>query len=99
MQQDATRACPKRICVSHTENDRRGTRLKEGTYIFVIDQLHELELSVGPLRVRHVLKRSGQLLDRHILRSDGIVRRAATEMEEGFKIVRSYTPDRAISSN
>lgn len=70
---------------------------RKETYVFVIDQLHELEFSVGPLRMRHVLKRSGQLLDRHILCSDGIVRRAATEMEEKFKIVRSYTLDRAIS--
>lgn len=65
----------------------------------MIDQLHELELSVGPLRVRHVLKRSGQLLDRHILRGDGIVRRAATETERELKIVRSCTLDRAISSS
>jgi len=89
MQQDATCACPKSICVSRTENGRDEMRLEGRTYVFVIDQLHELELSVGPLRVRHVLKRSGQLLDRHILRSDGIVRRAATEVEEKFKIIQS----------
>lgn len=77
-----------------THGKRSGTELEERTYVFMIDQLHELELSVGPLRVRHVLKRSGQLLDRHILRSDGVVRRAATETERELKIVRSYTPDR-----
>lgn len=48
----------------------------------MIDQLHEFELSVGPLRVCHVLKRSGQLFNRHILRSDGVVRRATTEMQK-----------------
>lgn len=77
------------------ENGRGGTELEERTYVFMIDQLHELELSVGPLRVRHVLKRSGQFLDRHILRGDGIVRRAATETEEKLKIVRSYALETA----
>jgi len=48
----------------------------------VIDQFHEFELSVGPLRMRHVLKRSRQFLNRHILRSDGVIRRAATEMQK-----------------
>lgn len=85
---------PKSICVSRTENRIRGLR----AYVFVIDQLHELEFSVGPLRMCHILKRSRQLLDCHILRSDGIVRRAATEMEEELKIIRSYTLDCAISS-
>lgn len=48
----------------------------------MIDQFHEFELSVGPLRVCHVLKRSGQLFNRNILRSDGVVRRAVTEIQK-----------------
>lgn len=74
------------FAVSRMGNGRSGAESEERTYVFMIDQLHELELSVGPLRMRHVLERSGQLLDRHILRSDGIVRRAATETERELKI-------------
>lgn len=47
-------------------------------YVFVIDQLHQLEFPVGPLRVRNVLKRSRQFLDRDILRCHRVVRRAVT---------------------
>lgn len=72
------------------------------TYIFVVDELHELELSVGPFRVRHVLKRSGQLLDRNILRSDGVVRRAATtedakEIQRDQRTVRVNQPCNSIA--
>lgn len=44
----------------------------------MIDQLHKLEFPVRSLRVRHVLKRSGEFLDRDILRGHRVVRRAAT---------------------
>lgn len=73
-------------CLNHLHVTHRGFATKWGwddeTYIFVIDQFHEFELSVGPLRMRHVLKRSRQFLNRHILRSDGVIRRAATEMQK-----------------
>lgn len=89
MKRDTYACPPKSKCVSRIGSRRvveTGDRAV-GTYVFVIDQLHELEFSVGPLRVRHVLKRSGQLLNRHILRSDSVERRAATDMQErDFKI-------------
>lgn len=62
----------------------------------MIDQLHKLEFSIGPLCVRHVLERSGQLLDCHILGSDSIIRRAATEGIQDRLI--SFAPDRAMSN-
>lgn len=70
------------------------------TYVFVIDQLHELEFSVGPLRVCYILEGSRQLLNRHILRSDGIVRRAVTYQTK-FKIdlLSNNAFDRVIIKN
>lgn len=44
--------------------------------------------------MRHILEGSGQLLDCHILRSDSIVRRAATDGNQDRLI--SFAPDRAI---
>jgi hypothetical protein len=70
--------------------------MSDVTHVFVIDQLHELEFPVGPLRVCHVLKGSRQFLDRHILCSDGVIRRAATEME--FKIDCPVAGDRRSSN-
>ena len=43
----------------------------------MIDELHEDKLAIRPLGVRHVLKRSTQLLDRDVLSRDLIKRRAA----------------------
>ena len=56
------------------------------TYVFVIDQLHQLELPVGPLRVRHVLKGSGELLDRDVLRGHRVVRRAEKKITMQLEI-------------
>ena len=49
------------------------------TYIFMINQFHKLELPIRPLCVCHVLKRPGELLNRHILTRDGIEGRAETK--------------------
>lgn len=47
------------------------------THVLVIDELHQLELSVGALGVGHVLEGSGQLLDGDALLGDVVVGGAA----------------------
>ena len=46
------------------------------THVFVVDEFHELELPVGPLRVGHVLERPRELFDGHVLLGDAITGRA-----------------------
>lgn len=63
----------------------------------MIDQFHQLKLPVGPLCVRHVLKWSGELLDRHILRGHRVVRRAITHTQRDDsrsieRVERPWTP-------
>lgn len=45
----------------------------------MVDQFHELELTIRPLCMRDVLKRSRKFLDRNILRRETVVCSAATE--------------------
>lgn len=40
----------------------RRERVKQSYNILVVDELHELELTVGSLRMRHILERTAQLL-------------------------------------
>lgn len=53
------------------------------THIFVIHQLHQLELPVRALRVCDILKWSRQLFDGHILFGDCIIRSTAVLLGGG----------------
>lgn len=64
---------------------------KNSSYIFVIDELHELELAVGPLGVRHILEGARQLLYGHVLLSYRVVRRAEIYITLSFTIHYSVT--------
>lgn len=50
----------------------RRERIQQTDYVFVVDEFHEFELAVGPLRVRHILEGATELLYGHILLGDGI---------------------------
>lgn len=54
-----------------------GEGVQEADYVLVVDQLHELELAVGPLGVGDVLEGPRELLYRDVLRRDGVVGGAA----------------------
>lgn len=49
----------------------------------MVDQLHELEFSVGSLRVCHVLEGPAQLLDGHVLLAHRVVRGAGHGKRSG----------------
>lgn len=63
------------------------------TYIFMINQFHKLKLPIRPFCMCHVLKRPGELFNRHILIREGIEGRAATKnkmIQYGFIFEKGF---------
>ena len=52
--------------------------MKQSTHVFMADQLHELELAVGPLGVGHILEGPAQFFDGHLMVGEGVQGRAET---------------------
>jgi hypothetical protein len=57
-----------------------GNNNSDLTYIFMVDQFHELKLSVGPFGMRYILERSAQFFDGHILLGYTVIRSTAKKM-------------------
>ena len=62
-----------------------GSQVVSRTYVFVIDQLHQFEFSVGSLGVGHVLEGPAQLLDGHVLLAHRVVGSAENKTQASVR--------------